>query len=177
MVREVPLSDFVINPENFRFNPVSSQRDAIDVMIRDQGDGLVLLAQSIAEDGLNPNDKISVAFTGPEQDIITVLEGNRRILALKLLDNPNLIENDPRLKKRFEALNSEYKGKIPQQLEVNFFDDPSEAYKWISLKHTGANEGVGTVVWDGMQTARYRAKMENKSSTSLQIQYFANFPP
>lgn len=31
-----------------------------------------------------------------------------------------------------------------------------EANEWIALKHTGENEGIGVVSWDGEETARFR---------------------
>jgi hypothetical protein len=168
-IKKIAVSDLIVNPENFRYDPVSSQREAIDVMVKEQKENIFELARDIAENGINPNDKIAVAYTGPEKDSPTVLEGNRRSLALKLLDNPNLIENNVKLKGKFEQLHNTFKTKIPQEIEVNVFDDLTEANKWIKLKHTGENKGAGTVGWNAHQTARYKEKIENKSSISLQI--------
>src|SRR3546814_16368542 len=36
------------------------------------------------------------------------------------------------------------------------FESREDADIWIPLKHTGENEGAGTVPWDGTQRARFR---------------------
>lgn len=167
-IKKIGLSELNLNPDNFRYEPASSQREAIDIMIKKEK-GLFALAKDILENGLNPNDKIAVVYAGTEEESPTVLEGNRRVLAMKLLDNPNLIEKNENLKKKFLRLKKNSEFQIPIEIEVNVFDDPSEVYRWISLKHTGENLGAGTVGWDGTQTARYRETIEKKTSTSLQI--------
>ena len=61
-------------------------------MIEDQGDKLYSLVDDIVNNGLSPVDLIIVT---PNEDSnkYVVLEGNRRITSLKLLNNLTLIDD------------------------------------------------------------------------------------
>ena len=166
----IKLENLLVNTENFRFETIASQKEAIDTMIDDQKVKLYNLAADIVKDGLNPNDKIQVIRSNQNQRKFIVLEGNRRTIALKLLDNPDLID-DPRylsLKKRFNKLHAENENNLVEEIECILYDDPTEANKWIKLKHAGQNEGIGTVDWNAQQIQRFEEKVEGKSSIALQ---------
>lgn len=92
VIRTIKLTSLFVNTENYRFEPLSSQKEAIDKMIEDQGDKLYSLVDDIVTNGLSPVDLIIVT---PNEDSnkYVVLEGNRRITSLKLLNNPTLIYN------------------------------------------------------------------------------------
>jgi len=91
--RTIKIEDLLINPENFRFEPFASQKEAIDRMVADQNDKLFNLAEHILDNGLNPNDKIQVVVSNHDPSKYIVLEGNRRTVTLKLLEHPALIDN------------------------------------------------------------------------------------
>ena len=79
-------------------------------MIEDQKEKLVNIANHIVYNGLNPLKKILVT---PHSNMrYIVLEGNRRITAIKLLENPNLIHSkyNSTLSK-FKKLSVEYRKK------------------------------------------------------------------
>jgi len=168
--KSIKLTDILVNTDNYRFSPVTGQREAIERMVEDQGDKLFNLAEHIMVHGLNPNDKIQVALSGHDKSKFNVLEGNRRIVALKILHNPDSLDFDGQasLKKRFKKLHENHKSKIVSDIECTVYDDPSEADQWIKLKHTGANEGIGTVEWDKHQKERFEEKVEGKSSIAFQ---------
>ena len=92
VIRTIKLTSLFVNTENYRFEPLSSQKEAIDKMIEDQGDKLYSLVDDIVTNGLSPVDLIIVT---PNEDSnkYVVLEGNRRITSLKLLNNPTLIDD------------------------------------------------------------------------------------
>src|SRR3989338_4670179 len=90
--KTIPLLDINVNTENYRFEPVASQKEAIDKMIDDQGDKIYNLAKHIVENGFNPNAKIQVITSSHDNTKFNVVEGNRRIIALKLLSNPEMID-------------------------------------------------------------------------------------
>ncbi len=168
--RSIKLVDLLVNTENYRFEPVSSQKEAIDQMVIDQGDKLYNLAENIVGNGLNPSDKIQTVVSSHDRTKFNVVEGNRRIVALKLLNNPDLIDigKHAALKKKFRRLHDDNKSTIINEIECTVYDNPSEADKWIKLKHAGQLEGVGTVTWNAQQVDRFEEKVEGKSSTALQ---------
>jgi len=169
-VKKIALTDLQVNTENYRFEPVASQKEAIDFMIDDQAEKLYALAADILQNGLNPNDKIQVVLSNHDKSKFNVVEGNRRTVALKLLGNPDIIENAKHatLKKKFRKLHDENKPKTIKQIECTVYDSPAEADKWVKLKHTGENGGVGTVGWDAQQIQRFEERVEGKASVALQ---------
>ncbi|HUN08418.1 MAG TPA: ParB/Srx family N-terminal domain-containing protein [Aggregatilineales bacterium] len=126
-------------------------------MISHQGIKLANLAVDIAERGLNPSELPLVA-NDHYDGTYTVLEGNRRIAALKLATSPALLasisdEALPRkLRERFESLHNR---ELPLELLCTVVSR-DESNHWINLKHTGENNGIGVVNWDGAATARFR---------------------
>lgn len=171
VVKTIKLTSLFVNTENYRFEPLSSQKEAIDKMIEDQEDKLYSLADDIVTNGLSPVDLIMVT---PSEDVnkYIVLEGNRRITSLKLLNNPTLIDDKyASLRKRFQKLQKEYPDAILhlKSIDCAVFDNPSEADIWIKRKHSGELNGIGTVTWNSQQKQRFEEKTEGKSSIPLQI--------
>ncbi|MBN8663673.1 MAG: hypothetical protein J0L83_03820 [Chitinophagales bacterium] len=166
----INLIDLQINTENYRFEPVASQKEAIDMMIDDQGEKIYKLAEHIVYNGLNPNDKIQVVSSSHDKTKFNVVEGNRRTVSLKLLSNPDLIDSNHHigLKRKFKKLHDDNKKAIPKSIECTVYDNPAEADKWIKLKHAGQLDGIGTVTWTAHQIDRFEEKVEGKSSISLQ---------
>lgn len=168
--KSIKLTDLQVNTENYRFEPVASQKEAIDTMVEDQGDKIFKLAEHIVANDLNPNDKIQVVSSSHDSSKFNVVEGNRRTVSLKLLNNPDLIEGQhhSNLKKKFKKLHDDNKRSIPASVECTVYDNPAEADKWIKLKHAGQLDGIGTVTWTAQQIDRFEEKVEGKSSVSLQ---------
>lgn len=153
---EVKIADLLLNPNNPRFNPVKYQTETILSMIDDQGDKLVVLAEHIINHGLNPTDVILVC---PYEKQLLVLEGNRRVTALKLVNEPDLIPDElSKLKKEFQRLNSIVDNSLLDSITCVVAKDAEQGKEWIRLKHTGENEGAGTVRWDGQQTSRFNSQ-------------------
>jgi hypothetical protein len=165
---KINLTDLHVNTDNYRFEPVSGQKEAIDKMVSDQGDKLFYLAEHIVTNGLNPNDKIQVTVSNHDKTKFNVLEGNRRVVALKLLSNPDILDGHAALKKRFSKLHAENKSKILKSVECTIYDDPKEADIWIGIKHGYGKTGTMTDGWTPYQKERYEEKMEGKSSIILQ---------
>ena len=169
--KTIKLTDLLVNTENYRFDTVASQREAIDKMLENQSDNLYYLAEHILKNGLNPNDKIEVSVSNHDKSKFIVVEGNRRTITLKILNNPDLIEgsNYSNLKKKFKKLHESNKDKLIQEIECLVFEDPKEAETWIGLKHGYGQSGVFTDNWGPLQKQRFQEKTEGKTSTSLQV--------
>lgn len=167
------ITSLVINIENPRFEMVGNQREAISIMLENQKDKLYKLGQDIINSGLNPADLIIVTPHEKNAGQFNVLEGNRRLTALKLLSTPSLIpEKYKSLLTKFKKLHEAFKLSPITQVLCVVVDDEEEAYRWIKLKHTGENDGVGTVTWDAQQKARFDERGDGKSSYALQILEF-----
>ena len=161
----INITNLLLNPSNPRFNPVEHQLEAIDAMVRDQQDKLVTLGNHIAFYGLNPSD---IVLVKPHNKQWVVREGNRRITALKLINEPDLIPSDfPKLKKEFQLLSISFDKDILKNIQCVILENEDEINEWVRLKHTGQNEGSGTVGWDGQQTSRFRVIADGKPDMRL----------
>jgi hypothetical protein len=167
------LDDLLLNTENFRYETVNDQKEAINKMLEDQSKKIYNLAQHILKYGLNPNKKVQVFPSGHEKSKYVIQDGNRRIVALKLLKNPNLID-DLSLRKKFQSLRDNNTDKLIDVLECNVYDKPEENYEWIKLEHAGQIEGIGTVDWNAQQIDRFKEKVEGESSIALQAINYLN---
>lgn len=170
----ISITNLLLNPENYRFDPVSSQKEAIEVMLNEQKDKLYRLAEDILKNGLNPSEKIQVVESELKNRFL-ILEGNRRITALKILNNPEIIQENLKYYKKFRKLAIDNESNIITEIECYVHDSSDDAKKWILLKHTGENGGIGVVNWDTRQKRRF----ENEGATKgyKLIEYLKDINP
>jgi len=103
-----------------------------------------------------------------------VLDGNRRLTALRMLERPNLVKGlvDDAKFKKIKALSAQYKSNPIRHLQCIVFKSRDDANIWIQLTHRGQSQGAGLVEWDGQVAARYDERSgigERGASTALQI--------
>jgi len=157
---QIALTNLLIDANNPRFeNSPDDQRDAICAVARNQGTKLLKLADDIAKHGLNPADSVIVMKHDDHSSQYVVLEGNRRVAAMKLLSEPDLLAGSAAegLLSRFKGLREAFRDNLGAPQCV-VFDSREEAAHWIELRHTGENGGAGIVRWGGKETARFRQR-------------------
>lgn len=166
---DIKLDDLLVNPENYRFDPVENQRDAMLVMLKSQKDKILNLARDIAQHGLSPMERLAVKEA--EGGKYISLEGNRRLTVLKLMVNPDELAGDYQYRGVFEELNARYRDTLPTVVECAVFgsDEQEAADRWVNLKHTGENLGVGTVPWNSFSKRRFALRHKQEQSTTLQV--------
>ncbi len=156
-IEKIAIEDLLIGLENPRYEACHSQREALETIALEQGEKLASLAEDIAENGLNPSDLPLVCPTNQPGKYV-VMEGNRRIAALKLLLSPPLLSSlglPDKLKNQFAEAHAHAQGMVSNT--VNCAVIPAgDAKHWVYLRHTGENAGVGIVAWDAIQTRRFR---------------------
>lgn len=152
------IDSVLLDLENPRISRSSSQREALQKIIADQGGKVAVLAESIVESGLNPMDRLLIIRSAEAKSKFTVIEGNRRLAALKILNNPAVLDGltvRPGLQRRLEATASRYDGSI-ESLPCYELADRAEGAMWIRQRHSGENGGRGIVNWGGVASARFR---------------------
>lgn len=147
-------AQIILDPENPRLpDGTSSDKEAINRLIDDDYKQLLALARDLVEQGeANPSELPIVIKDGGKY---LVLEGNRRFAALKLVADPKLAD-DPSHQAAFSRIKG--KGHPPTQVFCAIAKDRDQAEHWIMLRHTGANDGIGTKRWNTEETARHRAR-------------------
>lgn len=170
-IKEINLTDLYLDIDNPRFPILSNQVDVIQRIVANQEkeNKLLNLAKDIVDNGLNPAEPIIVSPDKADNRKYIVLEGNRRICCLKILGNPDLVKaSSPTFIKKLKILSEDYK-KLPiKKIDCVVYINRAKANRWIKLKHTGENAGVGTVSWDAQAVARFNQKVEGKYSIALQ---------
>lgn len=161
--KQIKITDLLLNPSNPRLNPVQHQVESIEAMVEDQGEKLIELAKHIVQNGLNPIDIILIR---PQGNQWLVCEGNRRVTALKLINEPDLVPSKySKLKKQFQRLNTLLDNALLENIPCVVIDDPNSANEWIRLKHTGENQGAGTVRWNSQQTSRFSYQVTSSADS------------
>ncbi|UGQ24211.1 hypothetical protein [Brucella anthropi] len=151
---EIDISAISLDVENFRHKKVSTEREAITALLSDEKNHKVAeLAQDIVDlKGLDPSVRLIVTEDPKNPTQYIVLEGNRRITALKALTNPSLAINLTTYS-TFRDLSPLFLALGIQKVDCVVLDR-QEAYKWIKRKHYNAMGGKGTIEWNAIATAR-----------------------
>jgi len=163
-IESIPLDNLLIDTDNPRLEgSLQDQRAAICAVAVNQGPKLAMLAKDIVEHGLNPSDSLVVTRFEEDSRYFVVLEGNRRIAALKILEDLGLISGavDDAIVSRFRKLSTQYKDSV-KEMQCVIVSDRADATHWIELRHTGENDGAGIVRWGGKETARFRQRSGQK---------------
>lgn len=168
--KNIKVTNLCLDLDNPRFVHQSSQLDAINKMVDSYKDQLFKLAVDILEHGLNPTDKPLVVRHPSDDNKYIVLEGNRRITVLKILLNPDLVDDKQLpLRKKIAKLVAENKTKLIHSVECGICTNKEEANIWIERKHANGMGAVGTQQWDSIQKQRFDEKTKGKTSMSLQV--------
>src|SRR6266853_2272194 len=141
----IPVSDLLIDAENPRLKqPNVGQRDAQRELAAHLQSKLLKLAKDIVEYGMNPSD-LPLVMPNKGDSRFIVLEGNRRLVAIKSLENPDSIAGaiTPAILTALRRLSTQYQQSPLESINCVVVKDREKARHWIELRHTGENEGAG----------------------------------
>ena len=145
---KISLGDLKLDPQNPRIpksvrdsNP--SEVDLINYMLLDAS--LIELMLAIGQNGYFPGEQLLVVKDNKDGKY-KVVEGNRRLSAVKLLSNPDLAEVQ---KTRIQKVLDETTER-PSEIPCLVFDDEQDIHKYLGFKHiTGIKE------WRLLEKSRY----------------------
>jgi hypothetical protein len=164
--REIPVESLLLDPLNPRHaDPVEGQQEAINAFLheRTKSQQLLQLAKDIAENGPSP---IDLALVVPEDGVYTVVEGNRRVLAMKLLKNPALAKGS-RIEKAIQEASRRTVALGDMRCMVAASRE--EAKRWVELRHTGSREGVGVVGWSAEMQVRFSENYGGQRGRAIRL--------
>jgi hypothetical protein len=176
MKQKIPVTALLLDARNPRMEVQPGHRDAIRALFAADAKQMLNLAEDIVQNGLNPVESIG-ASPGPG-DRFTIREGNRRVAALCALCSPDLVKGvvSPAAEKTLRALAKAFGTKEPEK-EIECEVLPADEWDhWVTLRHTGANEGRGLVPWGPTEKARYLHRAgAGKKAVELQfLDWYAN---
>ena len=156
--KSLKVGSLLLDTQNPRTPPSDAQLGAFAALIEEQGPKLLALMADIAANGLNPTDRLLVI---PDGRRFVVVEGNRRVAALKILDNPDIAAGSA-IARQAKKLSRERAVKVAK-IDCAVATGRKEARPWIRLRHDGESEGAGTVRWKGRQRARFGSSDSTQS--------------
>jgi hypothetical protein len=154
--KRVPIGELLFDPENPRFPPEineGSEEILIERFIRDER--LLELVESIGNQGYFVGEPLLVI-----QDLLgyVVLEGNRRLAALKLLGG--YIEAPPgRISIENAVRNAAVK---PKDVPCLIFPDRTAILRYLGFRHI-----TGVKAWSALQKARYIKRLREEYYSHL----------
>jgi len=163
MAEIIPLApaDLLIDEQNPRISqPNVGQHKALQALAVHQDTKLQKLAKDIVQNGLNPADLPIVMTFEDDLKRYVVLEGNRRLTALKALENPEWLVDcvNKHVLVDMRRLSRAYQDNPVESVNCVLVKDRDEAHHWIELRHTGENEGAGLVRWGTDERERFAAR-------------------
>ncbi len=156
--KSLKIDDLDLDLENPRIKRAGDQREAMQNILDDQKVKLINLAESIAVNGFSPIDRCLVMRSPVRTGHFIVLEGNRRVLAAKLLKNPSLVadlEISEAHKKRLHRAAHNFDLSLVEPVDCYLIGARTEGVEWIRQRHSGEDEGRGIVSWSAMAVSRF----------------------
>lgn len=180
----VNVSDLCLWETNPRVEPSIDQMDELNKIYNFSAQSqstskrqLMNLASSIAENGYQNDVEPILATRAGDKYVIH--DANRRLSAIKLLQNPDCYREllDDRDYKRLKNLVAEYPQNIPSSLDIVVFGDNEQdkLREILNRKHNGPQDGAGTIPWSTEAKARFsgrqtfRTSLKRRSRISLEI--------
>lgn len=171
---DIPVADLQFDPTNARLvNEGSSQQAIALALAQHQGRRLVNLAAHIVDNGLDPLTLSAVVPTGDRRKRYRVIEGNRRLLAIRALETPALVAAalTPTDQRKLTKLAQRYTANPIQTVTCVLFGSEEDARVWIVNRHTGANEGAGLSEWGSDEKDRYQARHGQRNPAGQVIDF------
>jgi hypothetical protein len=159
--KPTPISpaDLLIDLRNPRIpRDVSSQREALRALAEQQKLKLLALAAHIVAYGrLHPAE---LPLVMRSENGFIVLEGNRRLTALRALETPEIFVGvlAPKILEDIRSLSAKYRRSPIKDVYCILMSNREEADPWIDLRHNGESGGAGVVDWGPDEKARNSAR-------------------
>lgn len=132
------------------------QREALRAIAESQNDEILALAQDIVKQKSIDPSALPIVISATEPDRYIVLEGNRRLTAIRALENPGLFDGafSALVLRQMHKLSPMYQSAPLQSINCCLVANAKEADHWIDLRHTGKNGGAGLVEWGPHEKSR-----------------------
>lgn len=154
---ELSVDDMLLDQDNPRLGSAASQSEALQRLIDLDPSHFRKMMQSIKDNGLDPGDSLYVIVGDGDEDHI-VLEGNRRLSALKVLTRPDLLDGtsvDETVKKSLVSIVAGFDRTKVEPIRCALFEKRNDADDWIYRRHTGAADGEGRINWGPLEIQRF----------------------
>ncbi|MCP1727259.1 hypothetical protein J2T60_001224 [Natronospira proteinivora] len=160
--KTIRIADLELDPENPRISlrPGEDERRCIERLAHTEGPALLALCRDIAENGLG----IDPIVVSRDNDQWLVRDGNRRVTALKLLNNPD--QSPPELATQVRRARDSIT-EIPKEIQCDISENEDAIIEHISRQHRGAGSGEGLRQWEAVERALFELRYDLRSQDAL----------
>ena len=160
-ILQLAPADLLLDSENPRLSkPNTGQIQTLHAIAKLLQRKLSTMAGDIVQHGVDPSTIPFVVRLSGSPTRYMVLEGNRRLAAIRALENPESVA--PVVKgtvlSKLRRFSREYQRNPLDVIPCVVVKDRDEARHWIELRHTGLNDGAGTMPWGSDEATRFRAR-------------------
>jgi hypothetical protein len=163
----IKIERIFLYEENPRHEPIESEPEIIEHLCKDEQ--VFNLARNIADAGTNPLELLGLVQLPTSGASTTksyqVWEGNRRVCAIKLLNDPDLAP--AHLRKDFARLATESANVPIAEINAVVFADHDDLKYWMGITHGGTQAGVGRLDWDAQQKERHFGTGRNRVALAI----------
>lgn len=162
--KQIPLKELTLWNENARFPDKYFNRDEIeliDYFLLKKDFKIKELIKAIVKDFDLPQLEKLVVWNNGIQNI--VLEGNRRLTALKLLNNNELAKNI-KLREFLASEKNTIKLSDDYKIECVLVESKEDAFRYLDRKH---NQGNNEVTWKDTERALYNKRRGGGNTIEL----------
>lgn len=148
----VSIDDIELDTSNPRLPSTidkSDENEILEWMLANAS--LIELMQSIVQNGYFKGEPVLLVKSKSKKAKYTVIEGNRRVSAVKILNNPKVVS------RRESAINEVIENAsviIPTTLPAIIFNDEKETIDYLGYRHI-----TGVKQWNPLAKARYLNKL------------------
>lgn len=144
------------NPRLVEFQGLNDEKAVLNVLWKNMDIGELIM--SILANGFFENEALYVVEEGGQ---LVVIEGNRRLAAIKAILHPELIKGGGMVK--YGEIKKELKESLRNSIPVIKIRQRQDAWRYIGFKHVN-----GPAKWDSYAKAQYIALVHNEYGISLE---------
>jgi len=162
--KDIAIVDLTLWDENARFPDKyfnTEEQELISYFLSKPDFKIKPLSEAIIKDFDLPQLEKFVVWN--DNGLYVVLEGNRRLTAYKLLNNPELTD-DSTLKKYFIEQKTKIKISDAFLLECLVVENKGDGFRYIDRKHANGNNEVN---WQDAERAHYNVRRGSKNQGEL----------
>lgn len=155
----IKLDNLLLDFQNPRTGITSTQSDAMKAIIGLSSRNFETMMESIREHGLDPGDAFYVIQDVSNPGDYIVVDGNRRLAALKVLMEPNQLLGlgiSDAYRAKLASLSKDLTRDAFLDLPCVVFPDRSTANEWILRRHGRGMEGEARIPWGPLEIQRFQ---------------------
>ncbi|WP_156368870.1 hypothetical protein [Methylobacterium sp. Leaf100] len=151
------MDDLLLDLDNPRTGTVAGQSEAIEAVVKLNAQHFQNMMASIKENALDPGDSFYVISSDDEDDSYIVVDGNRRLAALKVLSNPSFVQGTGLSESSKRKLKDKASGFLDiGSIDCILFESRADANEWIERRHGKGLEGEGRISWGTLESERFQ---------------------